>query len=54
MTQPHREQRISKEGERGEGRSSNNIRTAMEGMEVGGEDMNEGEEALVGQDDAEA
>ena len=37
-----------------EGRASHNLITMMEGMEVRGEDMDEGEEAEVGKDVVEA
>ena len=42
------------EGERGEGGASNELRTAMAGMEVVGEDMAEREEAEVKHDVSEA
>ena len=40
--------------EEGKGWASGELRTAMEGMEGGGEDMDEGRGAEVEQDDAEA
>ena len=46
--------RISEEErERGEGGASKNLRTVMEGMDVGGEEMDEGEGAEVKQDNGE-
>ena len=42
------------EGGRGEGGARDNLITAMAGMEVGGEDMDEGEEAEVEQDTADS
>ena len=51
---PPGERSTAEEGERGEVRSSDELITAMEGMEVGGEEIYEGEEAEVEQYDAEA
>ena len=47
VPRPPKEQSASEEGGRGEGVSSDELRTSMEGVEVGGEDMDDGEEAGV-------
>ena len=41
------ERSTEEEGERGEGGASEKIRNTTEGMEMGGEDLDEGEEAEV-------
>ena len=51
MPQPPRERSSAEEGERG---ARNELRTAMSGTEVGGDNMDEGEGAEVEQDIAEA
>ena len=53
VSRPPGEWRTVKEGERGEGRASNYIRTVMVEMEVGREEMDEGEEDEVEKDVAE-
>ena len=54
MPQPSGERSSGEEVERGEGRASNKLRTAMVGMGAGGDYMNKGEEEEVIQEDAEA
>ena len=54
VPRPSRERSSEEEGERGADRENNELRTAMAGMEVGGEDMDEGEGAEVEQDNVEA
>ena len=51
MPRPPGERSSEEEGERGEGGASNNLRTAMAGMGVGGYEMDKDETVEVEHDD---
>ena len=54
MPQPPREWSSEEEGDRGEDRTRDDLRTAIVGMDVGVEEIDEGEGVEVEQDNAEA